>query len=202
MALGADGSLFIAASNAVLELAPDDSLAVVTDAQSFQGFDLSSPVNNQCDPASLTVDGSGDLYIGCTDPYAMVERTPGGSLRFVGMVRPHDANAAFATAPDGGILAVDGAGIDRFDQAGQQTVANFLTYRPDGMDFWPQGIAVGSDGVLYLDQDGVSGIGPPLIVKYSPGGTSSVLWSQQHGHKDRVGHAQHSVRRDASGVNS
>ena len=61
LALGADGSLFIAASNAVLSLAPNGTLAVVADAQTFEGFDPSSSVNNQCDPASLAVDGAGDL---------------------------------------------------------------------------------------------------------------------------------------------
>ena len=191
LALGADGSLFIAVSNAVLELAPNGGLAVVTDGQSFQGFDPSFPLDNQCDPASLAVDGSGDLYIGCTDPYALVERTPEGSLRFVAMVRPHDANAALATAPDGGVFAVDGAAVLHFDQAGQQQVTDFISHPlPGGTHFYPQGIAVGSDGSLYLDQDGISGIGPPVIVKYSPDGTSSVLWSQANGSKHRVGPTQ------------
>lgn len=184
LALGADGSLFIAVSNAVLELAPNGSLAVVTDAQSFEGFDPSFPVDNQCDPASLALDESGDLYIGCTDPYSLVERTSDGSLRFVAMVRPHDANAALATAPDGGVLAVDGAAVERYGQAGEEPVTDFISHPlPGGVHFWPQGIAVGPDGSLFLDQDGVGGIGPPVIVKYSSDGTTNVVWIQVSGTK-------------------
>jgi hypothetical protein len=191
LAIGADGALFIAASNAVLELTPDGRLVTLIDAQSFEGFDPSFPVDNQCDPASLAIDRSGDLYIGCTDPYVLVERTPAGALRLLGMVRPHDTNAALVAAPDGGVFAVDGASVLRYNQSGETSVTDFLSWRlPGGTDFWPQGIAVGSDGSLYLDQDGVSGIGPPVIVQYQPDGKSTVLWNRANESAGRIGSAR------------
>jgi hypothetical protein len=187
VALGTDGSLFVAVSDAVLQLDPFGRLTIVADEQSFEGFDPSEPLNNQCDPASLAVDGAGNLYLGCTDPFVLVERTPEGGLYVVAQVRPHDANAALAMAPDGGVFAVDGDSIIHYSQAGRRTVTDYLAYRlPGGSFFWPQGIAVGPGGSLYLDQDGVSGIGPPAIVKYWPVGTNSVLWQQATSSERRV----------------
>ena len=99
----------------------------------------------------------------------MVERLPNGTLHYLGSVRPHDALAALAGVPSGGVLAVDGATVVQYGTAGQQTIVDYLSYRlPDGKPFWPQGIAEGVTAPLYLAQDGVSGIGPPAIVERSP----------------------------------
>jgi hypothetical protein len=80
------------------------------------------------------------------------------------------------------VLAVDGFGVTRYGPTGQSLIANFLSEGlPNHDHFEPQGIAVSRDGALYLSQDGVSGIGPPAIVRRSPGGTVSVLWESADG---------------------
>jgi hypothetical protein len=65
----------------------------------------------------------------------------------------------------------------RFTATQQSAVTSFDTV-PGVGDFWPQGVAVAPDGTVYLDQDGVSGIGPPAIVAYGPSGVARTLWSQ------------------------
>jgi len=179
VAAGADGTLYIATSNAVLSLARKGALSIVTDGASFTGFPDPFPLSSGCSPESLALDGNGNLYIGCSQPYALVVRAPDGSLKELGSDRPHDAFAALVGVLGGGVLAVDGAGVDQFNTTGQQTVVvDYLSYRlPNGKPFWPQGIAASSNGTLFLAQDGASGIGPPAIVERSPGGTTSVLWS-------------------------
>ena len=182
VALGSDGSLYIATSFAVLELTPNNVLSDIVDPENDAGFAPTEPLNRQCDPAAIAVDSSGDLYFGCSDPFVLVERLPSGALRPLGTDRPHDAAAALAESPGGGVLAVDGFGVTRYGPTGQSLIANFLSEGlPNHDHFEPQGIAVSRDGALYLSQDGVSGIGPPAIVRRSPGGTVSVLWESADG---------------------
>jgi hypothetical protein len=188
VALGADGSLYITTSFAVLELSQDNTLSDIVDPENDAGFAATEPLNNQCDPASVAVDGSGDLYFMCQDPYVLVERLPSGVLQPLGTDRPHDAAAALVEAPGGDVLAIDGFGVEQYGPAGQKLIANLLSNGlPNGEDFEPQGIAVSSNGTLYLSQDGISGIGPPTIVKQSPDGTVTVLWSPPVGHRQVPG---------------
>lgn len=177
VALGPHGSLYVAASNAVVKLEPNGTLNVVLDAANLDGFDSKFPLDGACMPVSLVVGRSGALYVGCSDPFAVIERTPAGQLRFLGMSRPHDAFAAMVADPAGGVLAVNGAAIVHLGSTPTAPVANFLAYQlPGGGHFWPQGIAVGPSGTLFVDQDGVAGIGPPVIAERSPTGVLSVLW--------------------------
>jgi hypothetical protein len=178
VALGTNGSLYIAASDAVLELSSNDALRVIIDPQDDVGFAPTEPLNGQCEPEAIAPDAFGDLYIGCSDPYVLVERLPDGTLKPMGSDRPHDTAAALVEAPNGDVLAVDGFGIVQYGPTGQHPVANFLVHGlPNGEDFEPQGIAAGSTGVLYLSQEGSSGIGPATIVERTPGGVVRSLWN-------------------------
>ena len=147
------------------------------DGSAFDSVDPGVMFEQQCYPASLAFDEASDLYIGCSSPWVLLMQPASGSLRMMGQLRPHDAWAALAPSPTGGVLGVDGGTVVAYGAAEQPPVANFLNFRlPDHTSFWPQGIAVGGDGTLYLGQDGVSGIGTGAIVSESPKGTVSVLW--------------------------
>ncbi len=178
VAVGPSGSVYFAESADVLEIEPGGDLAVVQDASTFDSVDPGAMFEQQCYPASLAFDKAGDLYIGCSSPWVLLMQAAAtGSLRLLGQVRPHDAWAALTPSPAGGVLAVAGASVVAYGAAQQPPVSNFLTYRlPGNTSFWPQGIAAGADGTLYLSQDGVSGIGTGAIVSESPMGKVSVLW--------------------------
>ncbi|HEY1830896.1 MAG TPA: hypothetical protein VGG38_11680 [Acidimicrobiales bacterium] len=175
--IGPNGSLYIAEDNAVLELESNGTLATVADASDFLGVDQRFPEASQCNPDGLAFDASGDLFMTCSNTNDLLERTVGGIFVYRGMLRPHDANAALTSSPDGSVIGLWQSAIYRFTGTSESVVADFNTV-PGVGDFWPQGVAVASNGTIYLDQDGISGIGPPAIVEYLPNGSSSGLWSQ------------------------
>lgn len=79
-------------------------------------------------------------------------------------------------------MAVNGAAVEHFESAGHEVVANFVSFRlPNGKLFWSQGIAEGTHGSLYLDQDGLAGIGLPVILKCIILSAVDLLWSN-YGH--------------------
>ncbi len=176
--IGPDGMVYIASYSAgILRVDLDGALTVIGNGTELDAADPSVMLHEQCSPASLTFDRAGNLYIGCSSPWVLLERTPDGTLHFIGQNRPHDAWAAL-TVPShgGGVLAVVGAAIVAYGSAGPPINVDFLTYRlPGGRPFWPQGIASDAGG-LYLTQDGVSGIGPAAILRLSDRGAVTVLW--------------------------
>jgi hypothetical protein len=185
IAVGPRASVYFGSEDAVLGIGPDGTLATIDDGAAFDAADPGVMFDQGCYPASLAVDVSdGNLYVGCSSPWVIFVRTPDGTLHDLGPNRPHDAWAAMTPVPGGGVFAVEGATVVTF--ASGPTIARraygFLDYRlPGGGAFWPQGIAATGSG-MYLDSDGVSGIGPAAIVTGGPPGPVTVLW--QHSPRD------------------
>ena len=175
---GPKGSVYFAAAHSVFKLTSNGKLQVEVGPNTLDSFTSTFPVVQACMPISLAVSSNDNLYINCSDPYAMVEMTANGLFHYLGPVRPHDAFATLVRSQSGGVMAVNGAAIEHFDSAGHEVVSNFISFRlPSGELFWPQGIAEGIHGSLYLDQDGIAGIGPPAILKRTLLGAVDVLWS-------------------------
>jgi len=174
--IGPGGSLYFTASGDVMELDPNGTLSVVVSENSTIGVDPAQ-ASAYCGPDALAFDGSGDLYMACSDIYYLLERTAGGELVDRGTMRPHDANAAVTTGPDGSVIGLYQSAVLQFTATQDLSLKDFLPAIPGVGDFWPQGVVVAPDGTMYLDQDGISGIGPPAIVAYSPSGVTTRLWS-------------------------
>lgn len=178
VATGPKGSVYFAASHSVFKLTTGGKLQLVVGPNTLDRLTPAFPIVEACMPVSLAVSSNDNLYINCSNPYAIVEMMANGHFQYLGSVRPHDAFATLVRSSTGGVMAVNGASIIHFDSSGHQLVANFLSFRlPNGKLFWPQGIAQGRDGSLYLDQGGTAGIGPPAIVKRTAVGTMEVLWN-------------------------
>ena len=171
--VGPQGSIYFASEEDVLSITPDGTLVTIVDGATFDAADPGVMFDQGCYPASLAFDSSASsLYVGCSSPWRLFVRNGDGTLQDLGMIRPHDAWAAMAPAPGGGVFVVDGAEVRTYGSGPtiDRAVYEYLNYRlPGGGFFWPQGIAATGSG-LYLDADGVSGIGPAAIVTGNPPG--------------------------------
>jgi hypothetical protein len=174
--IGPGGSVFFTALGGVMELGPSGTLSTIVTENSTIGVDHAQP-DAYCGPDALAFGGSGDLYIGCSNVYYVLERTAAGGLVDRGALRPHDANAAITSGPDGSVIGLYQSSVQQYTATQDLVITDFLAAIPGIGDFWPQGVAVAPNGTLYFDQDGISGIGPPAIVAYSPSGAITKLWS-------------------------
>jgi sugar lactone lactonase YvrE len=174
------GALVIATANALVELDGSGTLALVAGPQNFLNIDPRYPGVSECDPDGVAFDGSGDLWLSCSNWHDILDRSPDGRLTYRGPLRPHDADAALSSGPGGSVLALWQSSLERFTATGPPQVTTFDTVAGVG-DFWPQGVAAAPDGTIYLDQDGISGIGPPAIIEEAPGGRPAALWTHPAG---------------------
>jgi hypothetical protein len=174
------GALDIATGNSVVELDSSGALTLVAGPQNFRNIDPRYPGMSECDPDGLAFDGSGDLFLSCSNWHDILDQSPDGQLTYRGLLRPHDADAALSPGPGGSVLALWQSSLQSYAATGPAQVTNFDTV-PGVGDFWPQGVAAAPDGTIYLDQDGISGIGPPAIIKDAPGGRLTELWTHPPG---------------------
>ena len=174
--IGPGGSVYFTALGGVMELDPNGTLSTIVTENSTVGVDQAQP-DAYCGADALAFDGSGDLYIGCSNVYYMLERTVTGELVDRGALRPHDANAAVTPGPGGSVIGLYQSSVQQYSATQELVIKDFLAVTPGVGDFWPQGVVVAPNGTMYLDQDGISGIGPPAIVAYSPSGAITRLWS-------------------------
>ena len=174
--IGPGGSVYFTALGGVMELDPNGTLSAIVTENSTIGVDQSQP-DAYCGPDALAFDGSGNLYVGCSNVYYMLERTASGELVDRGALRPHDANAAISPGPGGSVIGLYQSVVQQYTANQDLVIKDFLAVIPGVGDFWPQGVVVAPNGTMYFDQDGISGIGPPAIVAYSPSGAITRLWN-------------------------
>ena len=170
IAIGRGGVLYIAAfnENAIVELHNGMITRVVT------GYDLTSvpyfAQDQLCMPDGLAFDTRGDLYFDCDSVVLM--RTPAG--RIVSRGSWESRGLAPSSAPGGdSVDVVTTAGIVSFTPTGRWTV-DLPGVLPGVGVIDLEGIAVASDGMVYLDQSGDDG--PPAILAVRDGHLTT-LWA-------------------------
>ena len=185
VAFDAGGHLTITAGEQVLRLNADGTLSVIvgTDGPD-QGV---GGVGGQASSASadgadgLAFDSSGNLYFFGFGSKAVFVVQPSGVL-----TEPAGAqsiyprgDAGLATAPNGGIVAMDELSVVRLSQTGEQTIISFAQGLFHGIrGFSPNGIAVGADGTIYVDTFYGNGFTDrtALVSISADGASSQVLW--------------------------
>ncbi|MGH2411990.1 MAG: hypothetical protein ACRDGS_16735 [Chloroflexota bacterium] len=132
-------------------------------------------------PYGLAFDRSGNLYIAGINTKTLLMINPQGI-----MTLPMGEDGFYprgpggmVTASDGRVLAMNNLRIVRLTPKGERTIFDFAGKHllgPSGA-FLPNGIAVGPNGTIYTDTDGVNGFSnTAALVAILPGGRTRVLW--------------------------
>ena len=185
VAFGPGGHLYITTGEQVLRLNADGTLSVVVGTDSpNQGID---GVGGQATSASadgvdgLAFDLAGNLYFFGFDTKTVFVVQPSGVLTepFGQQSIYPRGDAGLVTAPDGGVIAMDELSVVRLSPTSDKPIIAFYPGLFHGIrGFSPNGIAVGSDGTIYVDSFYGNGYTDrTAIASISLDGTSSqVLW--------------------------
>ena len=134
-------------------------------------------------PSALASTPSGDLYIANSSPKLLL-RFASGTLSLVGSASavqggPYVTANGLAASPGGAIYVGDYGefAVDRAMGTTLTPVFTFGLHSVPGLDgFRPSGVAIASNGELYVDTDGVNGgSNRPALVSISPHGRLRLL---------------------------
>jgi hypothetical protein len=183
---GPGGSLYVATGEQVLGLDADGTFTDVLGVSSYTGRSgIGGPaVDAPADgPDGLTFDSSGNMYVFGFDAKAILMVDPHGIVRSLGSLYPRGPSG-LTTLPDGSAVAMDELGVDKLSPHGFQTLVSFPTTDKVSYlgvtGFSPSGIAVGSNGTIYLDTSYGNGFADKSALIKIPAegsGSPSLLWS-------------------------
>ena len=181
VAVGADGTLYIATNTEILKLSHDGVLSIFAEGSPPYG-DVATPNGSMAFyPQNIAFDGAGNLDVFSFSPKTMFQVSPSGNIRLLGAAY----TAQMVTAPDGDVLtASHSEAIGKVTPAGAvKTYLNLLRLRIHGL--WspgdlaglePDGIAVTPSGVVYLDSFNGNGYsGGTSLVRVTAGRTLQAL---------------------------
>jgi len=185
MAFGPDGLMYVATGSQVLRLGVDGAFTRVLgeDDNEYAGlYGVGGPaVDASADgPDGLAFDGAGNLYVAGFNTKTILMVDPAGIVSVIGSVYPR-GNGGLVTDPGGSVLAMDELSVDRLSPQGIEALVSFPTTSKVSYlgitGFSPNGIAVASNGDIYLDTFYGNGYtDKSALIKVNGRGSPSLLW--------------------------
>jgi hypothetical protein len=190
MTFGLDGLMYVASQSEVLRLGSDGTFTRVLGDNRYTPYGEQAGVNSVSGPAvdasadganGLAFDSAGNLYVSGFDDKSILMVNPHGTVSAIGPLYPH-GDGGLVTAPNGTVLAIGELSVVRLSPQGIQTVVAFpgsihTTYLGiTGLS--PNGIAVASNGSLYLDTGQNGFADKTALIVINPQGVPSLLWEQ------------------------
>lgn len=131
-------------------------------------------------PSGLAFDRAGNLYVAGFNTKTLLMVTAGGTMTLPAGADgfyPH-GEGGLVSSPDGGALAINQQRVVRVTPHGLQTVIDFGGHTIHGIHgFLPNGIAVASNGAIYLDTfEGNGYANATALIEILPDGSIDVLW--------------------------
>jgi hypothetical protein len=153
LAVAPDGRLWVTSGENVLELSASGVIVAVVQVSRYSG----GPAPFQpCDPESVAVSPTGNLYIGCSGSHQLVERLSNGRDKIIlSTYRPHDfPGLAFFK---GGALVI--ANHESLQAVVGNQLTTLFTYKVFGtaQRFVPSGVAISANGTLYVNSQAGDG---------------------------------------------
>jgi sugar lactone lactonase YvrE len=188
LCLGPSDSLYVVDGVGIQQVASDGAISTILPLTS----DVNRTIVNEPAiggspfaffPSALAATSTGDLYIANSSPKLLLDYA-NGALSLVGSDSvdeggPYVTPNGLVASPSGAVYVGDyGAfAVDRVVGTSLTSVFTFALHSVPGLDgFRPSGVAVTSDGTVYVDTDGVNGgSNRPALVSISPDGRVHLL---------------------------
>ncbi len=184
------GLLYIATDQQVLALQANGTLANILGSQRplYEGkSQAGSPANTSTanSPSGLAFDSAGNLFVSGIEPKMLYMVTPQGTIAYPLGTGSHFFTrgvGGLVTAPDGSVLGLNESSVVRLSPQRAQTVRSFPQSANQTFlgvsGFFPNGIAVGPDGSIYVDTFLGNGYAEKsAIAAIAPNGQPTLLWS-------------------------
>jgi hypothetical protein len=184
VAIGPKGTLYIASegTNQILELNPAGRLLQIAGSSTLAGvigIGQQAVGASPDGPDGLAFNRAGDLYIAGFNTKQLLMISVGGRMNLpIGTVGFYPrGRGGLVTTRDGSVLAMNGQQVDEITGHGLRVLIDFSRHNRTGIrGFLPDGIAVTTNGTIYLDTwDGNGWASKTALIQISPGGHTAVI---------------------------
>jgi hypothetical protein len=180
LALAADGRLYVASGNDIVELSESGVIVQVINVKVSVDAPLRYP-NALCDPEAVAVSSQGELVVGCSNNFAVLERLTSGNWKVLNdAYRPHDFPGLTFTK-GGALLMVNHESLYGVIEGQSVQLVGLKTFGT-AQSFVPSGIAVAPNGTIFIDSQSGDGFSSgAAIAKITAGGADVMLryWKEQ-----------------------
>jgi hypothetical protein len=190
LTIGPGNDLYMATGDGVYRLGNDGRLHWVVGEdkplpQNWGGVYSNPGIQNDFTGAyHLAFDSHGDLFVAGGGGFGLYERTSTGQLRFVEVLRAQGgAPGSVGPAPAGTVVAAYGLGLQRLGPAGHPARVRADWPRHVGRSLFfgsdpgfGVGVAVGSEGQIYVDTDADDAFPVQGLAEVLPTGRARWLW--------------------------